>query len=130
MFILTYSREIWYIVLSIGFLALISFLCSLLYQLILAAKDIREAAEGVKNQIDEVNKIIEGIKKINVFKTYGFLAGSILKKAKQWISQENFGKAAARAGREKARKNRPTGAKHEKNAAGEPEMAEFMQEEL
>lgn len=126
MFILTYSKEIWYVVLSIGFLTLISFLCALLYQFILAAKDVREAAESVKHQVDEVGEIIKSIKKINIFGTYSLIAGSLIKKINKWLQKDKWDDLKTN----KKKKDKDKAEKTAKPAETEAETPVFMQDEL
>ncbi|MDD4412136.1 MAG: hypothetical protein PHR00_00580 [Patescibacteria group bacterium] len=118
MFLLVHSKEIWYLILSIGFLTLIGFLCALLYNFILAAKDVREAAESVKRQIDDIEQTIKTIKKRLSFGSYAIMAGNIFKKMSKIFNEDKAGT------RKYAKENFKNKAKNSRKSS------DFMQEEL
>lgn len=118
MFLLIHSKEIWYLILSIGFLTLIGFMCSLLYNFILAAKDVREAAESVKRQIDDIEQSIKTFKKRLSFGSYAIMAGNIFKKISKIFNEDkkNTWKHSKEDFKNKTKKSK--------------KASDFMQEEL
>jgi len=122
MFILAHAKDIWYIVLSLCALTITGFAAAFLYYLVLAAKDVRGAAEGVKRQVDALEDIINSFRtKVSAFVSYAALAGQVAKKVTDFLRKESkTGRSKAEPAAKKGGKRRP---KHD-------ESMDFMAEEL
>lgn len=119
MFLLAHAKDIWYIVLSLCAVTFTCFVAALLYYLVLAAKDIRDAAEGIKRQVDSVEEIINGFRtKVMKYVSYAAVAGEIAKKVTDFLKQEMPDKGEKNVFRRAKRR-----VKHD-------ESTDFMAEEL
>ncbi|NCN25471.1 hypothetical protein COT94_02190 [Candidatus Falkowbacteria bacterium CG10_big_fil_rev_8_21_14_0_10_37_14] len=129
MFLINYSQDILFVVLAFAVLWLTVFITWLMYYLIMSAKEIYRAARSVKEQVDEMEKMITSFKqKVTAVSTYTVLAGQVASKVVDFFRSE-----ITESETFKIKKNKQSPARASKKdtkIAEDSESKDFMQAEL
>ena len=120
MFIFDHAKDIWYLVISLCAITFTAFAAIFMYYLVRAAKEVEQAASGIKRQVDSIEEIISGFRnKFLTYFSYAAIAGQVAKKIADIFKADGFDFKKGEKGSKKGKKR----AKHDPNS-------DFMQEEL
>jgi hypothetical protein len=90
MFIFDHAKDIWYLVISLCAITVTTFISLILYHVMQAAREVEQAASGIKRQVDHIEEVITSFRtKVMSYVSYAAIAGQVAKKVTEYLKSDD-----------------------------------------